>query len=71
MIYKHSFLFAIAMAIVSSSALVACSSDDDNNGGGNGNNGGLLDNEEVLCMLKGDKNSATKLGEPVGGINLS
>ena len=65
MIYKHSFLFAIAMAIVSSSALVACSSDDDNNGGGNGNNGGLLDNEEVLCMLKGDKNSATKLGEDI------
>ena len=65
MIYRHSFLFAIAMATVSSAALVACSSDDDNNGGGSGNNGGLLDNEVLLSMLKGDKEKATKLDDNI------
>lgn len=63
MIYRHSFLFAIAMEILSSAALIACSNDDDNNGGGNGSNGGLLENEVLLSMLKGDKDKATKLDD--------
>lgn len=53
MIYKHSFLFAIAMATFSLNVFTACSSDDDDNSG-NGNSG-VLDNEKVLPMLKVDK----------------
>lgn len=63
MIYKHSFLLAVALATVSSAAFVACSNDDNNDGGGN--NGGMIDNEKELLMFKGDKNSATKLGEDI------
>lgn len=63
MIYKHSFLFAMALATVSSLAFTACSNDDNNDGGGN--NGGMLDNEVVLSMLKGDKDNATKLDDNI------
>lgn len=63
MIYKHSFLFAVALATASSFTFTACSNDDDNNGGSG--NGGMLDNEVLLSMLKGDEDSATKLGDNI------